>query len=245
MALITFKPKLAGFVAAEQEFFLHEEEEELPTPRAVEFLRRINYGAWTYELSACQVEFRTKPCASVSDLMRNLVEGRREGNVVARQMGCILRCDEVASGNMPLDVYPSKRYLQLKKELPEETLRSACRVAAVHLHYGCRDMAHAIEVHRRIVPHLDRFIDLGDHSRGKRIQLYQDMASCWRPPVYDSEEHFWKVAVEQGFANNLKKCWHLIRISRHGTVELRMFGTTEDVEEIRQWAELVKRIAEA
>ena len=98
------------------------------------------------------------------------------------------------------------------------------------------------EAGNALVYHNRTWHRLGDHSRGERIRLYQTMATNWRPPIYESSDHFDAVAREQGFAENLRNCWHLIRLSRHGTVELRMFGMTENVDENICWIEAVRDI---
>lgn len=39
-----------------------------------------------------------------------------------------------------------------------------------------------------------------------------------------------------------RNCWYLIRISIQGTVELRMFDVTEDIEEIISWVSVLQLI---
>lgn len=247
---IVFRPELAGCMSIEQEFFLCQPGHAVtPVPMARTFLDVMRpydpSGRWTYELSACQAEFRTEPHGSTSGLLSDLRTGTLSGTATAHDIGCSLRAIEAAPLDMPVDVYEDdERYRELAKTLPEHVLRAACRVSSVQIHYGCRDIEHAIRVHARLIPHLDHLSAMGDHSGGERLRLYKMMAPYWQPPVYDSVAHFERVAEAEGFASNLKNCWHLIRISRHGTIELRMFGNTEDHGEIRQWVEFVRDIAD-
>ncbi|MEK7498442.1 MAG: hypothetical protein AAB611_01120, partial [Patescibacteria group bacterium] len=46
----------------------------------------------------------------------------------------------------------------------------------------------------------------------------------------------------RGFAENPRNCWDLIRISRHGTIEFRMFGVTDHVDEVLMWVSRIKKI---
>jgi ribosomal protein S18 acetylase RimI-like enzyme len=44
--------------------------------------------------------------------------------------------------------------------------------------------------------------------------------------------------VTKGFDKDPRKCWTLIRISKNGTIEFRMFGATPSLERIVGWAKL-------
>ncbi len=256
-------PHVHRSLGIEREFFLVDGN-GCPVPHAVAFLKSmpsaIDYQGWfeqglmgmgfileepwTYELSACQVEHRTQPCETIDELRAVLIESTREGHAIADHIGLRLRALEVAPADMPLDVYPDdKRYAHLAETLPRETLRAACRVAGTHIHRECGDIEEAIRVHNALTRSLEEFMRIGDHSHGERLRLYREMAPRWRPPLYESPEHFHAVAHEQGFEDNPRNCWHLIRISRHGTVEVRAFGVTDDIEEIISWAKRVQEIA--
>jgi gamma-glutamyl:cysteine ligase YbdK (ATP-grasp superfamily) len=226
----------------EREFFLTDWEGR-PVPGSPDFLRMVADAAWTYELSACQAEHRTRPHRSLVALLKDLKRGQKQGERVAGVLGYQLRAIEVGPASMPLDIYPhDERYRKIAAQIPREVLSAACRVTGTHLHLGVRSLVHAIEVHNLLIGHLDEFVGLGDHSGGERLRLYRQMATNWRPPRYESVEHLHAVALEQGFEENPRNCWHLIRISRHGTVELRMFGMTADPAEIISWCERVREV---
>lgn len=249
MPAIVYDQQYVGCVGIEQEMFLVSSETGMPVARSPQFLQRmmseVNPERWTFELSACQVEYRTHPQQSLHALEGDLFGGHEQAAKCARSIGCCVSHAEVAPASMPLTVYYAEpRYKRLAVALDPETLLSACRVAGIHIHYGCSSLDHAIMVHNRLVPYLDMLCQLGDHSDGERIRLYKQMAPVWEPMQYQNAKHFERVAREQGFWGNLKNCWHLIRISRHGTVELRMFGNTPDIREIIRWAELVKKLIE-
>lgn len=245
LAHMVFRPDLARAIGIEQEFFLVSS--GVPVPLSHVFLVRAKEfdeaGKYTYELSGCQVEYRTAPHQDLTLLRQDLEWGQETAKLIASLIGCGLAPMEVAPPAMPLAVYPyDARYAMLSRDLPEETLRSACRVAGIHVHIGCRDIDDALSVHNTLVPHLELLQDLGDHSRGERLRLYRDMAANWRPPLYASTAHFESVAQQEGFENNPKNCWHLIRITRYGTVEVRVFGNTGNIGEIMSWVQTLRML---
>ena len=237
-----FQPQLAGYFGIEREYFLVGHAHR-PNPRSPEFLKLIADPSWTYELSACQVEHRTKPLTDRALIRAELATAQKRGRKIARAMGLALEANEVGPASMPLDIYPDDpRYAAIAKTIPAETLLAASRVTGVHIHYGVRDIDGALAVHNLFVEHLSCFIAAGDGSGGERIRLYKTMAKNWQPPHYRSPQHLFATALEQGFADNPRDCWHLIRITRHGTVELRMFGMTDDIDRILSWVGLIEEI---
>ncbi|HAU07779.1 MAG: hypothetical protein UW46_C0004G0073 [Candidatus Yanofskybacteria bacterium GW2011_GWF1_44_227] len=240
-ALFKFRPELSGYIGIEREQFL-KGDSGIYVPESPRFLSLAMNEKWTYELSACQVESRTNPQTGLAVIKAELLANENVGNRVANQLGLELVNEEVAAEDMPLDVYPNPRYLKIAKVISRDRLRAACRVAGIHIHLGVRDLSHAIEVNNLLVPHLNALCDRGDHSGGERLRLYRDMAQNWQPVVYAGPEHLFEVARANGFADNPRNCWKLIRISIHGTVELRMFGSTNSVDEIIEWISVVKAI---
>lgn len=229
-----FHPELRGYSGIEREFFLAGPDGRL-VPQSPRFLKTVDDVAWTYELSACQVEHRTDPCRGLDDLREQLRAGTELGQVTAECLGMRLLVSEVGPEDMTLDVYPDVRYLRIVETLPLSILRAACRVAGLHIHLGVSNMDEAIRVYNAGIEAVDRLIRLGDHSSGLRFDLYRQMATQWMPNRYESPQHFYTIACERGFADNPRNCWDLIRITRHGTVEFRMFGMTSSLDEILGW----------
>jgi len=240
-----FQKPLTGYFGVEREYFLIDRAGR-PTPRSPEFLERINDKDWTYELSACQVEHRTKPAADIAVIRDDLASGQRHGKVAADSLGLSMEAIEVGPTDMPLDVYPNDaRYAEIVRKLPPDILLAASRVTGVHIHYGVSSIDEAIRIHNVFARRLDRLIEAGDGSNGERIRLYKEMAKNWKPPLYESPQHIFRVALEQGFSSRPRDCWHLVRITRHGTVELRMFGMTSDIDRILSWIGLMKEVMNA
>jgi gamma-glutamyl:cysteine ligase YbdK (ATP-grasp superfamily) len=232
----SFDPRYRGWRGVEREHFLVDRTGR-PVPRAAEFLRNMRDPQWTYELSACQVEDRTPPAGSKEGLRMHLRLHESRGKRVAGHLGLLLKDLEVGPEDMTLETYPDPRYASITERISEEVLCAACRVAGTHIHLGAGSMEEALEFYGALRPHLSRFMTLGDHSAGERLALYRQMAPAWEPPAYASPEEFFEAARSEGFAENPRDCWHIIRVSRHGTVELRMFGATHDLEEIIGWTE--------
>ena len=237
LSKFSFKPELRRAIGIEREFFLMDERWGVPQPSAQAFLAVAADPAWTYELSACQVEHRTKPWRSLRLLKKDLETGTEQGKEAAGGVFRRLVALEVGPEDMPLDVYPDPRYLEIAGRIPRETLLAACRVTGTHIHVGAGSIEEALDVHNRLRERLDDFCRLGDHSAGERLRIYKIMAKDWMPPRYDSVEQFHEAARSGGFADNPRNCWHLIRVSRHGSVELRMFGVSADADEIVHWAD--------
>lgn len=237
----TFRRKLEGYIGIEREHFLVSQE-GIYIPKAKEFLDRIHDIRWTYELSACQVESRTTPAKRLISIRNELLENELNGKLACDSLGLRLVNHEVANDTLPDDIYPDPRYVKVAKKMPKEMIRAGCRVAGTHIHIGVRSMTQAIKTHNLFIPHLERLSKMGDHSCGKRLNMYKKMAANWEPKPYKNARHFFEVARVEGFTDNLRNCWHLIRISRHGTVELRMFGSAEHIEEILGWVKVICKI---
>lgn len=236
-----FREEGEGLIGIERERFLMAEN-GVPTPKSEDFLKMVNGPQWGYELSACQIEDRTIPRKTARDIRRELVTNDELGQKIARRIGLTLRAIEVAPINMPIDVYPDPRYLEIVKDINHERLAAACRVTATHIHLGMPDIDSAIRVANFLRGYIGYLSRVGDHSHGQRLRLYKTMATDWHSPFYRDKEHLFEVAKAEGFAANPRDCWHLIRISIHGTVELRMFGVTEDIDEIMRWVSIVRLI---
>lgn len=237
-----FKKHLERYIGIEREHFLKDALTGAYAPQAQEFLQTISDPRWTYELSICQVESRTRPQKDLSQIELELLENENTAKHAGELHNVYVTNEEVAGSGLPNDIYPDPRYLAIAAKMSPEFVRAGCRVAGTHVHVGCHSMIQAIHVRNALIPHLEMLCTIGDHSNGERLRLYRMMAKNWNPEPYKNISHFFKVAQAQEFAENPRNCWHLIRISRHGTVELRMFGTAESAEEILGWILLVRKI---
>lgn len=235
-AQFNFTKKNFGLIGVEREAFLSRNGSIAPI--AEEVLQRLTDRArYGYELSACQLEDRVGPVHQFH-LMEALLKNEEEIKRVEKLLGFERLFDEVAPASMPLDIYPdpSGRYKKITKNMPQNILSAACRVIGTHGHIGIPDADLALRVYNDVISHCWDLCQIGDGSFGERLRLYKMMAPDHYPPHYESWKHFYNEAVKRGFAEDPRKCWHLIRISKHGTIEFRMFGATRDLERIVTWA---------
>lgn len=258
-ARFIYKPELAGYVGVEREYFLKQDcygfGAHTIVPKAVEVLNRLAKGIeiqrcfgsdsfsipdpsqFGYELSRCQVESRDGPCM-LCNIKCHLQATRTLLQVATHDCGLQLGYENVGPEDMPLDVYPDPtgRYQKITKNMPREVLLAACRVIGTHVHIGMSDHETALKVYNRLCAHVDELCELGNGSFGERLAIYRQMAPDWCPMPYESWQHFYDVACQKGFADDPRKCWTLIRISVHGTIEFRMFGATDSIPRIVSWA---------
>jgi len=235
-----FLPSRSLMVGVERESFLADSSGRI-TPLAVsvlDFLKQQSQnGKFGYELSACQLETRVGSCR-LPDLKVKLAEV--EAQVKKAEQVLNFKCleMEVAPDDMPLDIYPDPfgRYQEIVKKMPPEVLLAACQVVGTHVHIGLPDHKTALKVYNQAVNYCDELCQLGDGSCGQRLALYKKVAPNFQPPSYASWQDYFEYAEQHSFADNPRNCWHLIRLSIHGTIEFRMFGTTGDLNKIVTWA---------
>jgi gamma-glutamyl:cysteine ligase YbdK (ATP-grasp superfamily) len=232
-----FDPTKTLCVGIERESFLVNAAGQI-APLAKQFLEKLGDSRrFGYELSACQLEDRVGPC-TLDTAYAALVRNDADIAKVAAQEGWGRNHYEVAPEDMPLDIYPDPtgRYERMTKTMPREILSAACRVIGTHIHVGMPDRETAIAVYNRTIPHYQALSDQGDGSSGERLKIYSVMAHDFVPMPYADWSAFYAAAVEKKFVHDPRRCWTLIRISIHGTIEFRMFGTTVLVPRIVEWA---------
>lgn len=232
-----FRPELAGFVGVEREAFLADADGNI-VPRAAQVLCGLNSRAFGYELSACQVETRVGP-KLLARLGEHLTGREAQLSAALQRHGLNARHTEVGPANMPLEVYPDPtgRYERMTKDMPPSILLAACRVIGTHVHIGMPDHESALAVYNSVCRHWRDLCDLGNGSFGERLAIYKQMAPNYEPRPFKSWQHYYETACAQGFAEDPRKCWSLIRVSAHGTVEFRMFGATDSIPRIVSWAQ--------
>ncbi len=242
MKLFKFDPTSEGYVGVEREAFLVNERGVIQ-PRAEEVIRAAaGDSRFGYELSACQIESRTGP--HHSNNLLNMLSKDEEAlsgylKKAARGKGSLsLSHAEVGPEDMPLDVYPdpSGRYQRITKKMPFHVLLAACRVIGTHIHIGMRDHKTALRVYNHVIKKCDLLCARGNGSFGERLDIYRTVAPDCDPKPYADWADFYRVACEKGFDKDPRKCWTLIRISKHGTIEFRMFGATSSLCRIVSWA---------
>ena len=229
-----FAPEHTLHIGVERESFLVKQSEIVPA--AFEVLKMLPQPRFGYELSACQLEDRIGPC-QLAQLPNELKRNDMLAKEALSLLGLRRLFLEVAPDSMPLDHYPSKRYDEIVAKITKERLLAACQVTGTHVHVGMPDADTAIRVHSAVIPYTDELCQMGDHSGGRRLQIYRIMAADYQPIAWRDWDHFEAYAIEHDFANDPRSCWHLIRLSVHGTIEFRMFGSPRSNDDVVNWAE--------
>lgn len=201
-------------------------------------------GQFAYELSRCQLEWRTNPCKGVMSLRKELEDAEAILKRAEQRMKFKRSFYEVGPEDMPLDIYPTKRYRKITDGMSKRVLSAACRVIATHIHIGMPDHKTALQTYNNTLGYFDELCKMGDHSEGERFRIYQIMAPNYRSPFYEDWHEFYDKAVREDFTDDPRQCWTLIRLSKHGTIEFRMFGSTEDIDEIVKWASFCREICQ-
>jgi hypothetical protein len=259
-----FDPQFALRVGVEREHFIVDRNGHI-APLAARVLEHIHVHGWGrrwgalgrrlqidpgnmvgYELSACQIETRTRP-VELEDLKRELTWQDREINRSVHELSLGLLNIEVAPDDMPLDVYPDPtgRYAAISAGMSHEVLLAACQVAGTHVHIGMPDHETVLRVYNSVIRRTRKLIRLGDGSHGRRVAIYRKVKPDPTPLPFEDWDSFYQVAQEGGFAEDPRSCWTWIRISRHGTIEFRMFGATPSLDRIFKWASLCHRLCRA
>jgi len=224
-----------GLVGCEREFFIHTMRGQLVpvAPILYPHLEELGCG---YELSACQLEMRVGPdslntfCQSINR-MRIQVESKC---LEYRFKPCY---ESIAPDDMSLKVYPDPtgRYESIAKSMPTDKLLAACRITGTHIHIGMPDIETALKVHDNLVEHTGELIRIGDLTNGERIRIYKIVTPNYLPMRLLNVTNMVDMYEKENCIDDPRSWWKLIRISKHGTIEFRMFDNTDDDQQVLLW----------
>ncbi len=252
LALFNFNPDHAFKVGVERECFLTKNGQIVPM--AFEVLSRLKASVngrshcYGYELSACQLEERTSGPVILSEVEAELERNHEEITAILEPLGLKRLFCGAAPFDVPLDVYPDKRYQRITSDQSVEFIRAACRVAGVHILVGMPDAQTALRVYNQVIRYLPELFELGATPerieiyrravlKSERIQLFEDyLVETSIPPAYASWQDFYHRAVADGFDSDPRRLWDFIRISKHGAIEFRTFDTTQSIQQVQDWA---------
>jgi carboxylate-amine ligase len=199
-----------------------------------ELRRYVKLGWFGPELSACQVELKTPPCSSLTELRRCLERQVALLRFAASKHDLTVVFADVARIGMPLVVTKDAtgRYQRIARELGPQRLRAACRTAGLHVHIGMPDHETALRVYNAMVPFVGTYEQLGDRSGGERLRLYRQVQPDASPRQFDSWDQLYAFALHNGFVDNLRNWWWLMRLTRYGTFENRCAGSLSTIDAV-------------
>ncbi len=236
-----FNPEKTLYVGIERESFTTVDGIILPlTPKILPLIERENPVSqiFSYELSACQLEMKYGPFR-IEDVYNGLISANDELAKIEKKLDFISYFADVAGQEISLEVYPDPtgRYGILASTLTKEVLHAACYVAGTHVHIGMPSAEDALRVYNKVCSHARELISLGDNSRGERIRYYSLMSKELYPAEHLDINSWFLHSRNNNYCEDPRKCWTLIRISVHGTIEFRMFGSTPNLQKVNEWAE--------
>lgn len=193
------------------------------------------------ELSADQLEINTRPCGSIGELACDLLRTRTNVIQLAESHG--LQMTPIAASLLgdPTDVFPTTRYLSIRNNLAAMQLRDA-NCCGLHIHVGISHSMQGLRVLNMLTPDLPYFLALSanspfEHGISRRFFAYQRVAPHLLPPNgLNTWEEMDAVAAAQGFQNDPRRCWWMLRLNPVGTVELRVCDVQVTIERTVQLA---------
>ncbi|HTK04714.1 MAG TPA: glutamate-cysteine ligase family protein, partial [Candidatus Eisenbacteria bacterium] len=156
---------------------------------------------------------------------------------LGREHGFTVNREPVPTKPFPIDVFPTERYLRIKEKFGER-LRGAY-VAGLHIHIGLGGPEEAVRAMNFVRVHLPAFLAIsarsprevdGVHWKSYRYDRYREMAGRTVPPFCTNWAHFAGIAADNGFGEDPRMCWWAVRISPHGTIELRVCDLQSDID---------------
>jgi len=232
LAKFSFDERKSLYLGVERECFLVQNTEISPIAQMVLNELGIIDERFSYELSACQLEDKTKPC-TLDHLKEWLLINEKIIKKAEEELE-FSRSFKTAPVDMPLDIYPDPRYQEIAKKMSREVLLAACRIIATQFHIGMPNMEDALKVYNEAIKHVDELCKLGNDN--ERLEIYKIVKPNLTPPHYRDCQAFYEAAKTNNFVENPRNCWHLIRISIHGTIEFRMFPAVENLDTVVKWA---------
>ena len=208
--------------------------ELLPRVHQIARERELSENLFSFELFAGQIEDRTPPCRNLEAVKTALLANDEILLEAASNLGLAFDHSEFVEKEMVVafEVNPfDERHRRIWASIPNDRRIAASVVAATHVHISVVDeeAVRILNLCRKDV--IDRLISVGDHSFLKRINAYRTMAKTdGVPPVFASSSEVMEYIASKGGEKNV---WDLVRYKPSTkTVEFRMFGATQNVEEI-------------
>jgi hypothetical protein len=217
-------------------------------PKVHELARKngLPESLFSYELFAGQIEDRTLPYGSLEELERALIVNDKIMSEAASQLGLAFDCSEFMEPSRiaDLEVNPfDLRHKTIWRSASLERRTAASIVAAVHIHISATEDEAVKLLNFCRLDVVDKLIAIGDHSNRRRINAYRAMAETEGvPPIFSSFAEVLEYINARGGEKNV---WDLVRYKQSTqTIEFRMFGATQKVQEVIGYVSACVDIAE-
>ncbi|MFF0573270.1 glutamate--cysteine ligase [Streptosporangium saharense] len=249
-------------IGVEEEFLVVDPVTRCAVPRAEAVLRRVadRLGPQAGgEITKLQVESRTLPCRTVTDLYGQLARGRAAMDAAAAEEGLRI----MASGTPVLgDVVPSPMTEGPRQDLGNATFRGLhdeLSICALHVHVELPERDRAVLAGNHLRPYLPTLIALTANSpywsrkdtgyASWRTLVWNRWPVAGPPPYFTSAEHydtFVATLQEAGALVDVGTIFWDIRPSAHQpTLEVRAADVPTTAEESAMVAALVRGLVTA
>lgn len=236
-----FDPERAWRIGVERECFIVDKDRR-PVPAALQVLTAIwqrcpeQRASFGYELSACQIEIRTADPVHLRDVAEKLRTQQAQLESVLRGLGHQAQYTGIGPADMATDVYPDTRYARITEYMSPTRLLAACRIIGTHIHVGMPDAETALRVYNGVIRNLHGLRIAADKTGGERMRIYAEVQPQREPVPFRDWSAMHVHAIKHGWSEDTRQNWMLVRITRFGTIEFRLFDGTDSPEEIASWA---------
>jgi carboxylate-amine ligase len=214
-------------------------------------------GEFQRELVKCQVEATTPVCRDAGDVLRHLVDLRRDlaGRAAERGLRLVPSGTPVLPATEQPEITPGSRYLRLAEWFGDVAPMS--NTCGCHVHVAMADRAVGVQVINRVRAWLPVLLALSANSpfdsgndtsyHSWRHILWSHWPSAGAPPVFDSLDHYEgsvDAMLRSGALMDRAMVYWDIRLSEHQpTIEFRVCDVTATPAVAALLAGLIKGLA--
>ena len=147
--------------------------------------------------------------------------------------------NEITGEAIPLCVTrdPVGHYDGLARTMSKEIISIHCQTLSTSVHLSMPDHETALAVYNKVIFASDWLYNQSDKSNGKRVRDLSEAMIEYSPNYYGSWTDIMDTLFSKQALRNPGRFYPFIRLTRHGTIEFRMFGGSSDIDEIVRWVD--------
>ena len=236
-----FTPSFEGYVGLELELYIVDHYGNFMPIKASEILHEIQHQYThllpyvSYEIGEVQLELvfpepipKNNAACAVDTLLDVLQEIETLFNIQLVALPSAPR-------TIPLDIFPTERYLDMTKDWSDDKKYCAIGTTGLHVHIGMSTLCQAIRTHNTGLEILPSLLALYQQDQGRQ-HIMEKMGSYITPEVIISGNHLYQQAQKAAVLDDYSGLYTLVRISaKHGTVEFRLGDSTKDPTTVKQF----------